>query len=192
MKNALLIIDMQNDFVLPGAPLCVAGAAATIPVIKALLDRARGEGWGIFHVVRHHCRDGSDVETWRVPLFTEGPGVCVPGTDGARIVEGLAPMPGEHVIINRRFSAFFQTDLDLRLRRLGVRNVLISGTQYPNCIRGAAVDAMSLDYRAIVVTDACSAQSEEVAAANIRDMGNMGIACVRASELDPGLEQTHV
>lgn len=189
MKNALLIIDMQNDFVLPEAPLHVAGAAATIPVIKKVLELARSRNWERIHIIRQHRRDGSDTESWRVSLFTKGPGVCVPGTDGARIVEELTPTADEHIIAKCRFSAFFQTSLDLLLRRLGVQNVIITGTQYPNCVRGTAVDAMSLDYRTIVVTDACSAQSEEIALSNIRDMRNMGIACITAAELEPLLEQ---
>lgn len=182
MNTALLIIDMQNDFVLPGAPLRVAGAQATVPVIRRLLERARAEGWLVVHVIREHRRDGSDVEAGRAPLFAEGPGVCVPGTDGARIIDELAPLPHEIVLRKRRFSAFFHTELDMVLRRLRAETLLIAGTQYPNCVRGTAVDAMSLDYRPIVVTDACSAQSEDVAAANIRDMKNMGIACLPLAE----------
>ena len=183
MNTALVIIDMQNDFVLPDAPLCVAGAQATIPAIKSLLDIARDKGWPVVHVVREHRRDGSDVEKGRAALFTSGPGVCVPGTYGARIVEELTPLPEEIILRKRRFSAFFQTELDMILRRLGVTTLLITGTQYPNCVRGAAVDAMSLDYRAIVVTDACSAQTDDVAAANIRDIRNMGIECLPLAEL---------
>ncbi len=192
MKNALLIIDMQNDFVLPQSPLCVAGAFATIPVIKTLLNRARQEAWKIFHVIRQHCRDGSDAELWRVPFFAEGPGICIPGTEGCRIVDSLSPLPDEQVIIKHRFSAFFHTDLDLRLRRLGIQNVIIAGTQYPNCIRGTAVDAMSLDYHTFIITDGCSAQSADIAAANIRDLQNMGITCVPAAELDSILERANV
>ena len=47
MNIALVIIDMQNDFVLPEAPLCVKGAQATVPTIQKLLDRARAEGWRV-------------------------------------------------------------------------------------------------------------------------------------------------
>ena len=172
MNTALVIIDMQNDFVLPGAPLCVKGAQATVPTIRELLDRARAEGWHVIHVVREHRRDGSDVEAGRACLFTEGPGICVPGTEGARVVQELSPLPDEIILRKRRFSAFFHTELDMLLRRLRVET-----------LRGTAVDAMSLDYRPIVVTDACSAQTEEVAASNIRDMKNMGIPCVPLAEL---------
>ena len=187
MNTALVIIDMQNDFVLPGAPLCVKGARATVPTIRKLLDRAREQGWRVVHVIREHRPDGSDVEIGRTRLFTEGPGVCVPGTPGARIIDELTPLPQETILRKLRFSAFFQTGLDMLLRRFKVDTVLVAGTQYPNCIRGTAVDAMSHDYRTIVVTDACSAQNEDIAAANIRDLKNMGIACVSLADLPSAL-----
>ncbi|MDP3427783.1 MAG: isochorismatase family protein, partial [Humidesulfovibrio sp.] len=71
----------------------------------------------------------------------------------------------------------------LVLRRLGVATLVLAGTQYPNCIRATAVDAMCRDYRVLVVTDACSAQTEAVAQANIFDLSNMGVACVPLGEL---------
>ena len=185
MHAALLIIDMQNDFVLPGAPLCVRGAAPSVPVIRRLLLQARTQGLPVIHIIRQHNRDGSDVEKSRQELFQEGPGICVPGTEGAQIVAALTPEPGEYIVHKRRFSAFFQTELDMLLRRLGVDTLLVTGTQYPNCVRGTAVDGMSLDYDVIVVTDACSAQSPDVEQANIRDMRNMGIRCLALNDLPP-------
>ena len=66
---------------------------------------------------------------------------------------------------------------------LWTENVIISGTQYPNCIRGTAADAMSYDYDVTVVTDCCSAKTPEIASANITDMENMGIECITLEEL---------
>ena len=184
MRPALLIIDMQNDFVLPDAPLCVRGAAPTVPVIRHLLLDAREAGIPVCHVIRCHNRDGSDVEKMRQPLFSDGPGICVPGSEGARIVTPLLPLSGEYIICKRRFSAFFQTELDLLLRRLHVDSLLITGTQYPNCVRGTAVDALYRDFRVVVVRDACSAATPEAAESNLRDMSNMGMECVALDELD--------
>ena len=180
---ALLIIDMQRDFVLPGRPLCVAGALPSLPVVRRLLDQARKEGWPVFHVVRRHEPDGSDVEPFRRHLFRDGRGVCVAGTPGAAVVDELAPLPGEYTVVKTRFSAFYRTPLEEQLRDLAVDTVLLAGTQYPNCVRGTAEDALYRDFRVIVVSDACSAQTPEVAEANIRDMRAMGIACEPLSRL---------
>ncbi len=188
-RPALAVIDMQNDFVLPGAPARVAGAQATVPAIARLLEKARAGGWAVFHVIRRHAPDGSDAEIFRRHLYAQGRGICVEGTPGADIVEGLAPQPGEAIIVKRRFSAFFGTDFDERLHRAGIDTLVLAGTQYPNCVRGTAADALYRDYRVVVVTDACSAQSGEVAQANIRDMRGMGMACVDFLGLDAALAQ---
>ena len=174
---ALLIIDMQRDFVLPAAALCVAGALPSVPVVRRLLDRARDRGWPVFHVVREHAPDGGDAEPCRRHLFRAGGGVCVAGTTGAAVVDELTPLPGERKLVKTRFSGFYRTSLEDELRALGVSTVLVAGTQYPNCVRGTAVDALYRDFRVIVVSDACSAQTPEVAEANIRDMRGMGIVC---------------
>lgn len=183
MQTALVLIDAQNDFFLDDAPLRVAGAKATIPTIKKLLDTARDRQWAVFFVIREHQPDGSDVEAFRMPKYTQGNGACVQGTHGAAIVDELKPLPNEKIIRKYRFSAFFHTQFDLVLRRLGIQRLVIAGTQYPNCIRATAVDAMSLDYHVVIVTDACSAQNAEVAEANIRDMLAMGITCEPLSKI---------
>ncbi|MDR3640305.1 MAG: cysteine hydrolase [Humidesulfovibrio sp.] len=180
---ALAIIDMQNDFVLPGAPACVAGAQATLPALRQLLETARAKGWRVVHVTREHRADGSDVELFRRETFQAGRGICVAGSKGAEIVAELRPLPGEHLLVKLRFSAFLFTEFDALLRRLGVSTLVLGGTQYPNCIRGTAVDAMARDYRTVIVTDACSAQTPEVAAANVYDLSRMGVECAALAEL---------
>lgn len=181
---AVLIIDMQNDFVKPGAILCVDGAMPTVPAIKNLAAHARANDWKVIHVIRAHDPYGINVDAPRIPLFTDGkPGYCVPGTEGGEIIEELTPEDGDLIITKTRNSGFFQTNLDMVLRRMGVKTVILAGTQYPNCVRGTAADAMSYDYETVVCTDACSAKTPQVAEANIFDMKNMGIKCISLDEV---------
>ncbi|MBR4436378.1 MAG: cysteine hydrolase [Spirochaetia bacterium] len=184
MDIAVLVIDMQNDFVLPGAVLNVAGAQATIPTIQELIKFGRSKGWHIIYVIREHNASGVDADLPRRHLFADGkPGYCVAGTKGCEIVDGLKPLKGDIIIKKHRNSGFFQTELNMVLSSIGVKTVIISGTQYPNCVRGTAVDAMSYDYNTIVCTDACSAQTSQIAEANILDMKNMGITCIPLEEV---------
>ena len=178
--QALLIIDMQNDFVHPGTPVHVAGAEATVPVIRKLRESCRKHEIPVFHVIRSYSADGLTVERARLADFRRTPFV-VP-TLGAESIKELTPEAGEKTVIKPRYSAFFQTSLDLMLKRLGVERVLVSGTQYPNCIRATVTDALSLDYAVSVITDACSAKTEAVAAANILDMRNLGAECITFTE----------
>lgn len=178
MKSALLIIDMQNDFVLPGAPARVEGAHATVERIAELLGHFRSRQLPVFHIAREYLADGSDIEISRRDAFMQGPKYALPGTDGVRIVNELTPLDGEHTIIKKRFSAFFGTELDPMLKRLGINQLVICGTQYPNCIRATAYDALSHNYETLVITDATSAATDEIAEANIRDLLNVGINCL--------------
>lgn len=182
-ENAILVIDMENDFVMPDSPMRVNGAYATLPAIKNFLDFGRANDWAIIYIYRIHRPSGIDAELFRRHFFEEGHPFCIAGTKGAAIPDEIAPQPGDISITKQRFSAFFATDLDIVLRGLGVKNVYLTGTQYPNCVRSTAVDSMSLDYNTTVVTDCCSAASDEVAAANITDLRNMGIPCLPSSQI---------
>ena len=182
-ENAILVVDMQNDWVLPSLPMHVPGAAATLPAIARFLDYGRAHDWAVIYICRIHRPSGIDAEPFRRHFFEEGKPFGIEGSFGAAIPDAIAPKEGDIRITKQRFSAFFGTDLDLVLRGLGVRNVYVTGTQYPNCIRATADDSMGLDYSTTVVTDCCSAATPEVAAANIFDIRNMGIPCIPSAEI---------
>ncbi|MDE6301917.1 MAG: cysteine hydrolase [Muribaculaceae bacterium] len=182
-ENVILVIDMENDFVLPGSPMRVEGAYATLPAIKKFLDFGRANDWAVIYIYRIHRPSGVDAELFRRHFFEEGHPFCIAGTKGAEIPDEIAPRPGDITVTKQRFSAFFGTDLDIILRGLGAKNVYLTGTQYPNCVRSTAVDSMGLDYNTTVVTDCCSAATDEVAQANIYDMRNMGIPCIDSAEI---------
>lgn len=180
---ALLIIDMQNDFVLPGSPVTVAGALATVPRIREALEAFRSARLPVFHLVREYREDASDVERFRVEKFLASGGFVLPGTRGCDIVDELKPVTGEYRIVKNRFSAFMNTELDFILRRLDVRHVVVCGIQYPNCVRATVFDAVACDYLVTVLTDGTTAQTAAIAEANILDMRNIGVRCITLREL---------
>lgn len=187
-RTALLIIDMQNDFCLPGAPFYVNGALEVAGKIKEALEACRRYKLPVVHVIRQYQQDGSDVEITRYPYFMKVGGGVVKGTKGAEIIEPLKPVDGEHVIVKKRWSAFFQTELDNLLKGLGVTQVVITGVQTPNCIRATVWDANSHDYEVIVLTDGTGAQTPEIHQANLRDMENIGIKLVTTKEFIENLK----
>jgi nicotinamidase-related amidase len=189
MRPALLIIDMQNDFVREGRPLRVAGADAIVPKIRRVLDLFRKKRLPVVHVLRVHRPDGSDVEIMRQEIFCRTP-FAVEGTEGAEVIGDLAPVKGEFILKKVRMSAFLSTDLDLLLRSIGVDTVVVTGIQTPNCIRTTVFDALAYNYSACLVTDAVAAQSEEIHRCNVRDMERIGVKILTVAELErflPGL-----
>lgn len=181
-RTALVIIDMQKDFVKAGHPMRVEGAFGSLARVVEALELFRELGWPVFHVVREYRADGSDVEITRFRRFVEQEKFAVPGTEGCEIVDELKPLPGEYRIVKNRFSAFMATELDFILRRLRIERIAVAGTQYPNCIRTTVFDGVSLGYEMTVLVDACSAATPEIARANILDIRNIGVECIPVAE----------
>jgi nicotinamidase-related amidase len=184
-RPALLIIDMQNDFVLEGKPLRVAGAEAAVPKMQSVLAEFRKRSLPVFHILRVHRADGSDVEIIRQERFRQQP-FAVAGTPGAAVIAELTPRTGEYVVEKVRMSAFIGTELDLMLRTRGVSTLFVCGIQTPNCIRTTVFDGIAFNYPVVLIDDATGASSEDVHRANVRDMQNIGVRIVKAAEI-PGI-----
>ena len=185
MKQALLIIDMQNGFLQPQSPLCIRGALDTVPACARVISACRAAGVPVIFINRAYRADGSDVELTRRQVWARGGKPLTPGSTGPLSVENppeFGRASGDYEIIKPRYSAFFQTPLDLLLRRLGVDTVVLTGTTTPNCIRTTCYDAISLDYRVVVVEDCCSSNTEAIQQANMLDMGNVGAEVCSAAE----------
>lgn len=181
--TALLIIDMQHDFISPKSPLCMKDVRKIIPGIQALIAQARKKGWPVIHVIREHDPSGADIEKFRLQYFEKYP-FCITGEKGAEVAEEIRPEKGDIIIGKTRFSGFFATRLDLVLRRLGIRRLMLCGAQYPNCIRATAVDGIGLDYDVEICPDATWGASQEVIDANVYDMRNMGIKFPTLKEIE--------
>ena len=184
-RSALLVIDMENGFVHPEGGHWIRFAQSMVPNCVRAVELARAKGIPVFFVKRLYRADGSDVELTRYPGWVAGGRACRPASTGpnsAQAPEGLRPQPGDYTIIKPRWSAFFQTELDLILRRLDVRTVILTGTTTPNCIRTTCYDALSLDYNVVLLEDCTSSRTPEVQAANIEDMAFIGAHIMTCDE----------
>jgi nicotinamidase-related amidase len=181
-KMALLLIDMQNDFV-SWTPY----ASAIVPNLKKVLKACRGNRIPVIHVIRHYSEDASDVELPRVENFLKRPFV-VGGTPGAEVVPQLSPTEGEPVIIKKRWSAFFRTGLKVLLEELGLDTIVVGGIFTPNCVRTTVFDAVALDLNVHVLTDGTASEDPDVQDANILDMVNIGVGTLTCGELIRSIE----
>jgi len=184
---AVLVIDMQQDFLSPASPLFVTGGPAIVPGLLRALEAARSANESIIHVIRRHRATGIDVDQSRRALFAETGGFLVAGTPGAEELPQLTLVPWDFTVVKTRWSAFFATDLDALLRRLGIHKLILTGVQTPNCIRATANDALSLDYATIVLSDATASQTDEIQLSNLRDMAAMGVEIMTVSQFEQSL-----
>ena len=174
---ALLVIDMQRGFLSERSPLYIEGASATVPACAAVIKGCRERDLGVFFVTRAYAADGSDVEHTRRAAWEAGGKPLSPGCDeeiSAAMPEEFGCAESDYHIVKPRYSAFFATGLDLVLRRLGVRRVILAGTTTPNCIRTSCYDAICLDYAVTVLSDCTSSKTPEIQESNLRDMAMVG------------------
>ena len=182
-RAAFLLIDMQNGFIDGASPLCIAGAAATVPACAHALAAAREHGLAVFHVRRAYAADGSDVEAVRWKAWAEG-GRPLSSADPMSLAcpSELAPAPGEPVVVKPSWSAFFGTDLDFLLRARGIGTLVLAGTTTPNCVRSTAYDGLARGFNVAVLRDATSSRSPEAQEANLADMEAAGIQLIHTDD----------
>ncbi len=184
--TALLVIDMQNGFLNSASPLYIDGAAATIPACAEMINYCRKVGVPVFFITRVYYADGSNVEHTRYDAWLKGGKPLSPGCEkelSSEMPEEFGNDPRDYHIVKPRYSAFFATELDLILRRLKVKKLILAGTTTPNCIRTTCYDAISLDYSVTVLCDCTSSKTIEIQESNLRDMANVGAEIVTSTEL---------
>jgi nicotinamidase-related amidase len=176
-ETAMLVIDMQKDFVDPAtSSAALLAGEAILPTVTAAVAVARQRGIFIVWVVREHDPSGRDVELFRRHFYSSGKGLGVEGSKGAELADGLTIKDGDYKLVKTRFSAFFATHLDSVLKTSGIKNLVIVGVQTPNCIRQTVFDAVALDYdKVAVIIDATAAAKPEIHLSNMIDMKNIGV-----------------
>ncbi len=173
--SALTIIDMQNDFALPGAPAEIPGTSEVIPNVKKLAAAYREARLPIIHVIRLYKADGSNADLCRKEGIEQGRRIVTPETEGAQIVADLLPFGGisldsdallaggvqpigdaEWILYKPRWGAFYQTPLEVFLKERAVDTLLFCGCNFPNCPRTSIYEASERDFRIALAHDAVS------------------------------------
>jgi len=187
-KSALLITDMQKDFVLEDAVCEIQGSEAVIPNIVKLLKKFREAKKPIIYTIRIYKKDGSNVDACRRNRVEQGLEVAAPDSSGAGLVdelklgkrrlefdrlilgEILEIGPNEYIMYKSRWGAFYKTDLENFLREKGITTLIFTGCNFPNCPRTSIYEASERDFRIVVVEDAIS-QIYEKGIGELRDIG---------------------
>jgi nicotinamidase-related amidase len=148
-RTALVVIDMQNDFVHRGGALLVPDAGATISAIRDLLNLARASRMRVVYSQDTHRQGDPEWKIW--------PEHCREGSWGWEIVAELAPGSDDTVLRKARYDAFYDTQLDDILRLWGVDTLLICGTGANIGVHYTAASAALRWYAIVIPRDAISA-----------------------------------
>jgi biuret amidohydrolase len=174
-STALIVIDMQRDFLEPGGFGAMLGNDVTllrsaVAPCRALLDAARRLGLLVIHTREGHRPDLTDVPPAKLNrgrgtrrIGDPGPmgRILIRGEPGHDIIPELAPIPGEPVLDKPGKGAFYQTDLTLILANRGIRTLLVAGVTTEVCVHTTVREANDRGYECLVVSDAVASYFPE-------------------------------
>lgn len=177
-RTAVLVVDMQVDFASPDGAL---GAFIDMGVVKPalaaaekLVADARAAGAPVVFVGLWTTPE-TDSAAWNERLRRRGgnpdvdAALCRAGQAGSAFY-GPQPAPGEAVVRKTRYSGFVGTDLDQRLRDMGVDTLVVAGLTTECCVDSTVRDAFDLDYHVFVAADACAAYEADMHEASLKVM----------------------
>jgi nicotinamidase-related amidase len=191
-RTALVVIDAQVDFASADGAMGQAGVdltavTAALETANRLATAARSAGAPVLFVaLRTGKASGSRAWAERLRRLGEdaekGLAICRTGERGAEFA-GPRPAPGEAVVAKTRYSGFFRTDLESRLREMGMDTIVICGLTTDCCVAATALDAFERDFHVFVASDACAAYEQEVHAGALRILALNCAILVTADEV---------
>jgi nicotinamidase-related amidase len=187
-RCALVIIDMQRDFLEPGGfgealGNDVSQLRKIVAPLRALLGAARDARLTVIHTREGHRPDMTDAPRSKVErgapsmrIGDRGPmgRILIRGEAGHDIIPELYPVAGEPVLDKSGKGAFYQTDLDLMLRNRGIENLLVCGVTTEVCVHTTVREANDRGYRCIVVGDCCGSYFPEFHEVGLRMIAAQG------------------
>jgi len=165
--RAFLLIDMQKE-----DGFSVEGFSAAVEKAAPLLDALRKQGIPILYSKHVNRADGIGLPGGE-PLDSSGrPQTYCSATDNVDIIDSLAPQAGDIVFEKNRYSCFFQSNLDLILKGLGVKHLVIGGVLTDVCVMTTVFDAYFRDYQVTLIEDICGATTEAAHYSSLLMMAN--------------------
>jgi nicotinamidase-related amidase len=181
-RTALIVGDMQNDFVKEGGTLVVPGAEETIQPILALLDLARGSGMKVVFTQDTHSDGDPEWKIWGEH--------CREGSWGWQVVDELAPREDEAIVRKPRYDAFYGTQLEHMLRQWGVDTLIICGTVANICVFYTAAGAAMRWFNVVVPKDCISSFNDFDMEASLSQTATLLGEVVGSGDIEIGEPET--
>jgi ureidoacrylate peracid hydrolase len=174
-RTALLVIDMQNAFVAPGAPIEVPAARAIVPTINRLAAELRRRGVPVIWVMHENARGGRDwagfFDAFVAPGQREKAAAALErGAKLQALWAELDAKPEDLRVPKNRYSALIRGGCESLLRERGIDTLLIAGTKTNVCCESTARDAMMLDFKVVLLSDCTAALSDEEQRATLENV----------------------
>lgn len=169
-RSALVVIDMQNAFCKPGAPVEVAESRAIVPAINRLAAELRRRGGDVIWIVTEIRQNGgrTDWENFTSRIIAAAVrdrtvAYMAPGAEGTRLWQELDARDGDIFMVKNRYSCLAPgaSPLERTLRSRGVDTLLIAGTKTNVCCEATARAAWDMDFSVVMVSDCCAALSDQ-------------------------------
>ncbi|MCU1457445.1 MAG: isochorismatase hydrolase [Actinomycetia bacterium] len=184
-RIALVVVDMQTDFIMPDGWLAGIGVTtepmrAVVQPIGALLAAARAAGLTVVHTRQGNAADLRDLPAVRRHIrgIRNAGGATAPGLvrgePGWQIVDALAPIAGELLIDKTGYSAFEGTALDAELRARSIEALVVAGVTTNVCVLATLLGGVDRGYDCLLVPDAVAADAPEITAAVLRILDHEG------------------
>lgn len=172
--TAVLVIDMQKDFLEPGRPFYAPMGHEMMNRLAGFIQKCRAKGLKIIYTRHEYRRDGSDMGLYRhLCSEYENLSASIAGTEGAEICDEVAPEDGDYIVVKHCFNAFQGTDLDILLRSMGIRTLILTGVNTDQCCFSIARGAIDLGYDIVFVSDLTAT----------KDLPDLGFGAVSAQEV---------
>lgn len=186
VRTALLVVDMQNDFIhFKNSPVYVPPAKKIIPQIVKLLTACRKKKIPIVYALTSHKKDRSD---WALLDKKYNYAYCIENTPGTKLIPEINPQEIEYIVRKRRYSAFYKTNLEKLLKRLKIKRLIVCGVTTSCCVSSTVRDAYFRDYEVVVASDAVSATHRDLHRAALKYFReNIGLV-LRTDEVIKHLE----
>ena len=151
-RTAVLVVDMLNEFCKEGGAMVLPGYEALIAPQTRVIESARGAGAPVVFIVDTHRRNMRHERE-----FAKRTPHCIEGEWGCQVIDELAPGGDDIFVVKRRYSGFFNTDLDLTLKDMAINTVIVMGVVTNICVRSTVHDAFFHGYQVVVPEDCVAA-----------------------------------
>lgn len=183
-RTAVLVVDMLNEFCKEGGAMVLPGYEALIEPQTRLIAAARAAGAPVVFVVDTHRRNMR-----REREFAKRTPHCIEGEWGCQVIDELAPREDDIFVVKRRYSGFFNTDLDLTLKDMAVDTVIVIGVVTNICVRSTVHDAFFHGYQVVVPEDCVAATGPREQESSLYDIATHFGFVSDATEVAAALEE---